>query len=162
MKKLMITLMFVLTATSVSFGAVPEDMSVYLRKDVFDAKMEAFMNEIRGELKGIRGELQVMNTKIDALSRRVDDNFNTLAKRIDDNNRKLERRMDGLGTRISNISNGMYFPAVALAIFGVVVLSAIIVTAFQILDDRKTSKQQFATLEDVKRLIAESKARQVS
>ena len=162
MKKLTITLMFVLTATSVSFGAVSEDMSVYLRKDVFDAKMEAFMNEIRGELKGIRGELQVMNTKIDALSRRVDDNYSALEKRIDDNNRALEKRMDGLGTRISNVSNGMYFPAVALAIFGVVVLSAIIVTAFQILDDRKTSKQQFTTIEDVKRLIAENNAKPAS
>ena len=156
MRRVIEVLMLMLTMNAgVSFGAVSEDMSVYLRKDVFDAKMEAFMNEIRGEF-------QVMNAKIDALSRRVDDNFNTLEKRIDDNNRKLERRMDGLGTRISNVSNGMYFPAVALAIFGVVVLSAIIVTAFQILDDRKTSKQQFATLEDVKRLIAESKARQVS
>lgn len=163
MRRVIEVLMLMLTMNAgVSFGAVSEDMSVYLRKDVFDAKMEAFMNEIRGELKGIRGELQVMNTKIDALSRRVDDNYSALEKRIDDNNRKLERRMDGLGTRISNVSNGMYFPAVALAIFGVVVLSAIIVTAFQILDDRKTSKQQFATLEDVKRLIAESKARQVS
>ena len=79
------------------YGAVSED--VYVRKDVFEAKMEAFMTEIRGEF-------QVMNAKIDALSRRVDDNYhslenrmNDLEKRMDDKFISLEKRMDDLEKR---------------------------------------------------------------
>ena len=67
MKKLVIALLLILN-TGVCFGASSEDMSVYLRKDVFDAKMDEFMKEIRGEF-------QVVNTKIDALSRRIDDKY---------------------------------------------------------------------------------------
>ncbi|MBQ7193978.1 MAG: hypothetical protein IJR98_06380 [Synergistaceae bacterium] len=152
MKKLMITLMFVLTATSVSFGAVSEDMSVYLRKDVFDAKMEAFMNEIRGEF-------QVMNAKIDALSRRVDDNFNTLAKRIDDNNRALERRMDGLDKRIDDVRNGMY---ILFVVLGIILSLPIFQKVFSSFEEWKASKRQFTTIEDVKRLIAENNAKPAS
>ena len=80
-----------------SYGAVSDD--VYVRKDVFEAKMEAFMTEIRGEF-------QVMNAKIDALSRRVDDNYhsignrmNDLEKRMDDKFISLEKRIDDLEKR---------------------------------------------------------------
>lgn len=45
MKRLAITLSFMLNVTGLCFGATSEDMSVYLRKDVFDAKKEAFMTE---------------------------------------------------------------------------------------------------------------------
>ena len=136
MKRLILALMLMLTATSVSHGAVSEDMSVYLRKDVFDAKMEAFMNEIRGEF-------QVVNTKIEALSRRIDDNYNA-----------LEKRMDGLDARISDVRNGMYLLFVVL---GIIVSLPIVQKTFQGFEERKAAKQQFVTLEDVKRLIAESK-----
>ncbi|MBQ7193460.1 MAG: hypothetical protein IJR98_03715 [Synergistaceae bacterium] len=136
MKRLILALMLMLTATSVSHGAVSEDMSVYLRKDVFDAKMEAFMNEIRGEF-------QVVNTKIEALSRRIDDNYNA-----------LEKRMDGLDARISDVRNGMYLLFVVL---GIIVSLPIVQKTFQGFEERRASRQQFVTLEDVKRLIAESK-----
>lgn len=124
MKRLAIMLCIVLSMTGLCFGATSEDMSVYLRKDVFDAKMEAFMTEIRGEF-------QVVNAKIDALSRRVDDNYNSLSKRIDDNYNNLSKRIDdnyanlskriddnyySLDTRISDARNGMYLLLVVLGI----------------------------------------------
>ena len=63
MKRLATVLLLMLSMTGLCYGAASEDMSVYLRKDVFDAKMEAFMTEIRGEF-------QVVNAKIDVLSNR--------------------------------------------------------------------------------------------
>ena len=77
MRKLLSVIGLVLIMSGASNGAVSEDMSVYVRRDVFDAKMEGFMNEIRGEF-------QVMNAKIEALSRRMDDNYRNLEARIGD------------------------------------------------------------------------------
>ena len=98
MKKMSVLLLVqLLVFGTACYGAVSDD--VYVRKDVFEAKMEAFMTEIRGEF-------QVMNAKIDALSRRVDDNYhslenrmNDLEKRMDDKFISLEKRMDDLEKR---------------------------------------------------------------
>lgn len=141
MKRLATVLLLMLSMTGLCYGAASEDMSVYLRKDVFDAKMEAFMTEIRGEF-------QVVNAKIDALSRRVDDNYNNLSRRIDDNYHSLD-------TRISDVRNGMYLLFVVL---GIIVSLPIVQKTLQSHEAKKESKQQFVTLEDVKRLIAENNA----
>lgn len=134
MKKLMIVLVFMLTATSVSFAAAFDDMSVYLRRDVFDAKMDAFMNEIRGEFR-------VMNEKIDALSRRVDDNKQELEKRIAD------------------VRSDVYIMFVVL---GVIVSLPITQRALKWFEERREAKKKFVTLEDVERLIAEHDAKLAS
>ena len=141
MKRLATVLLLMLSMTGLCYGAASEDMSVYLRKDVFDAKMEAFMTEIRGEF-------QVVNTKLDALSRRVDDNYNNLSRRIDDNYHSLD-------TKISDVRNGMYLLFVVL---GIIVSLPIVQKTLQSHEAQKESKQQFVTLEDVKRLIAENNA----
>ena len=141
MKRLATVLLLMLSMTGLCYGATSEDMSVYLRKDVFDAKMEAFMTEIRGEF-------QVVNAKIDALSRRVDDNYNNLSRRIDDNYHSLD-------TRISDVRNGMYLLFVVL---GIIVSLPIVQKTLQSHESKKESKQQFVTFEDVKRLIAENNA----
>ena len=60
---------------------------MYVRKDVFDAKMEAFMSEMRGGF-------QMLNAKIDAQSQRTDDKFQSLEARTDDKFQSLEARMD--------------------------------------------------------------------
>ena len=77
MRKILAVIGLMLIMSSAGYGAVSEDMSVYVRRDVFDAKMEGFMKEIRGEF-------QVMNAKIEALSRRMDDNYRNLEARIGD------------------------------------------------------------------------------
>ena len=103
MRKFVVSAVFVLLMCNMCCGAVSDD--VYVRKDVFDAKMEAFMKEMRGEF-------QVMNAKIEALSQRMDDNYRNLEQKIDSNYHNLEQRIDNnyhsLDTRISDVRNDVY------------------------------------------------------
>ena len=129
MRKILATLALVLLTWSVSYGAASDD--VYVRKDVFDAKMEAFMSEMRGGF-------QMLNAKIDAQSQRTDDKFQSLEARTDDKFQSLEARMDekfqsletrmnerfrgvddkiqSLDTRISDLRNGIYLWLVAIGL----------------------------------------------
>ena len=124
--KIIITLILILLTSVASYGAVSEDMSVYLRKDVFDAKMEGFMKEIRGEF-------QVMNAKIEALSRRMDDNYRNLEARIGD------------------LREYIYWLIVLL---GIIICLPIVQKIFQSVKESRPT----VTLEDVKRLIEENNA----
>ncbi len=133
MRKLLSVIGLVLIMSGASNGAVSDDMGIYVRRDVFDAKMEAFMNEIRGEFR-------VMNAKIEALSRRVDDNYHS-----------LESRMDGLDKRINDVQNYIYL---VLVLLGIIVG---LPTVQKMYEKAKESRPSI-TLEDVKRLIEENNA----
>lgn len=141
MKKLLLMLLILLLVSSSSFGATSEDMSVYVRKDVYDANMNAFMIEIRGEF-------QVVNAKLEALSRRIDDNFAVISKRIDDNYYSLD-------AKISDLRNGLYL--------GLVLFGTLIALPFfskwrdEHQKERERLRQPVLTLEDVKRMIEEAK-----
>lgn len=134
MRKILVGIALVLITCSASYGAVSEDMSVYVRRDVFDAKMEAFMNEIRGEF-------QVMNAKIEALSRRIDDNYHSLEARMNSNYHSLESRID-------DMRNYIYW---VLVLLGIVVL----LPAVQKFLEWRDSRKPLITLEDVNRLLDE-------
>ena len=126
MRKLLSVIGLVLIMSGASNGAVSEDMSVYVRRDVFDAKMEGFMKEIRGEF-------QVMNAKIEALSRRMDDNYRNLEARIGD------------------LREYIYWLIVLL---GIIICLPIVQKIFQSVKESRPT----VTLEDVKRLIEENNA----
>ena len=126
MRKLLSVIVLVLIMSGASNGAVSEDMSVYVRRDVFDAKMEGFMKEIRGEF-------QVMNAKIEALSRRMDDNYRNLEARIGD------------------LREYIYWLIVLL---GIIICLPIVQKIFQSVKESRPT----VTLEDVKRLIEENNA----
>ena len=89
MKKILIAAIITITATASALGATSSDIheGVYLRQDVFDAKMDAFMAEIRlmneqlrSELKQeiqdtkaeLRKEIQANSTAIQATNARID------------------------------------------------------------------------------------------
>ena len=126
MRKILAVIGLMLITSSACYGAISEDMSVYLRKDVFDAKMEGFMKEIRGEF-------QVMNAKIEALSRRMDDNYRNLEARIGD------------------LREYIYWLIVLL---GIIICLPIVQKIFQSVKESRPT----VTLEDVKRLIEENNA----
>ena len=162
MRKILATLALVLLTWSVSYGAASDD--VYVRKDVFDAKMEAFMSEMRNGF-------QMLNAKIDAQSQRTDDKFQSLEARTDDKFQSLEARMDekfqsletrinerfrgvddkiqSLDTRISDLRNGIYLWLVAI---GLVATWPKVREIFRSMSSSSPS----ITLEDVKRLIEEN------
>ena len=142
MRKILATLALVLLTWSVSYGAASDD--VYVRKDVFDAKMEAFMSEMRGEF-------QVMNTKIEALSVRMDEKFQSLETRMNEGFRGVDDKIQNLDTRISDLRNGIYLWLVAI---GLVATWPKVREIFRSMSSSSPS----ITLEDVKRLIAENNA----
>lgn len=141
MRKLLLVMLCLLLKSSLVYGATSDDMSLYVRKDVYDANMNAFMVELRGEF-------QVVNAKLEALSRRIDDNFAVLSKRIDDNYHSLD-------ARISDLRNGLYL--------GLVLFGTLIALPFfskwreEQQKERERLRQPAFTIEDVKRLIEEAK-----
>ncbi|MBQ6776494.1 MAG: hypothetical protein IJP53_08560 [Synergistaceae bacterium] len=77
MKKIFLAVFVVALLPSLSFGAASDD--VYLRQDVFDAKMEALFLRLHGEIETLGNKL---NGRIDTLSARIDG----LEKRVETTN----------------------------------------------------------------------------
>ena len=130
MKKIIILTILSLMMSSESFGAVSDD--VYVRKDVFDAKMEAMFNRLHGDIQ--------------ALSEKIDRRFDTLSARIDG----LDKRMDGFDKRIDDLQHYLYL---VLVLLGIVVELPSVQKALQWREERKEARKSFITLEDVERLI---------
>ena len=129
MRKIFLTIVIILTTlilSSVSFGAVSEDMNVYVRQDVFDAKMEALFERLHGEMDRqfaeIKGEI-----------------------------RSLSARIDGLEQRIGDVHNFLYW---LIVLFGIILVLPFVNKIWDKLWESR-SKPSF-TLDDVKRLIAEA------
>ena len=129
MRKIFLTIVIILTTlilSSVSFGAVSEDMNVYVRQDVFDAKMEALFERLHGEMDRqfaeIKGEI-----------------------------RSLSARIDGLEHRIGDVHNFLYW---LIVLFGIILVLPFVNKLWDKLWESR-SVPSF-TLDDVKRLIAEA------
>ena len=101
MKKVCVLLLVqLLVFGTASYGATSDD--VYVRKDVFDAKMEAFMAEIRL----MNGQLQ---SEIRALGSRID---------------RVENRIDGVEKRMSSLETMIYWILATLSVsFAVLALA---------------------------------------
>ena len=136
MKKIFLTIIFVFYAFS-AYGASSDD--VYLRKDVFEAKMDAFMARIDGNFAAL-------TTRIDELDKR-------LSSRIDDLDAKLSTRIDGVDKRIDNLQNVFYL---VLVLIGVIIALPFVQRS---LEKLKENRKQSLTLEDVKKLIEENNAK---
>ena len=99
MRKIITALLLLLMMTGVCFAAMSDD--VYLRKDVFDAKMEALFDRLHVEIGELRGDMK-------ALSERIDGNFATLLGRIDGNSATLLGRIDGNFATLSGRIDGNF------------------------------------------------------
>ena len=141
MKKFFVTVFLILSLSSVSYGADSEDTSLYLRKDVFEAKMDALMNEIRVGNERLQGEFKVVNAKIEALNKRIDDFQTSTANRFDD-----------FGGRIDDLKTIVYW---GLSILGLLIGFAIFGPSFG--EFLRNLRKPSLTIEDVKRLIEEAK-----
>ena len=134
MKKLcVLILIHLIVFNTTCFGAVSDD--VYVRKDVFDAKMEAFMSEMRNGF-------EKLNAKIDAQSQLMDEKFRGLEARMESEYRSLD-------ARINDLKNDIYLGLVVLGlIFGLPTIQKV----YRGVVESKPS----ITLEDVRRLIQEN------
>ena len=99
----MMMFFIILLLQSVSFGAVSEDISVYIRQDVFDAKLEALFNRIYAALNDFKSEIRTEISEIlgdiKALSERVGIDFIILSSRINGLESSLSNRIDGVNTK---------------------------------------------------------------
>ena len=166
MKKVYVLVMIhLLVFGTACYGAVSDD--VYLRRDVFEEKMDAFMSEIRFMNEQLRGEIREVNAKIDTveknlnaridsveknLNARIDSVEKNLNARIDGVEKHLNARIDGVDARVDDLRNDIYL---GLVILGIVVSWPKLKEAAQ----KWGKSTPSITLEDVKRLIEENNAR---
>lgn len=136
MRKMITALLLLIMMTGACYGAVSDD--VYVRKDVFDAKMEALFNRLHGDIQ--------------ALSERMEGNFAKLSERIDGVNSSLSGRIESLDKRMDDLRNGIYLWLVAITL----VVSW--PKAREILKNWIKPTPSI-TLEDVMRLIEENNAK---
>ena len=141
MKKLLLAIAIICTLSGAAFGATSEDVSVYVRQDVFNARMEAFMAEIRLGNEQLRTEIRELSGRIDGLEKRMDDNQTATTNRINDVQITLSSRIDDLKTMI-------YW---GLSILGLILGFAIFAPALG--DFLRNFSKPSITLEDVERLI---------
>ena len=128
-----ITIILLLLMSGTSYGAVSEDMSVYVRKDVFDVQMQ----NLNANMERILQKLDSLETKVNDMSDRISG---------------LSARVDGIDARMGDLRNDIYL---WLVILGIVVG----VPSVQKWYERLKRLRPSVTLEDVKRLIAENNAK---
>ena len=143
MKRLLFAVVLVCVMSAGTFAA-SEDMSVYVRQDVFDAKMETLFLRLHGEIENLGTRLE---GKIDALSEKIDGVDKKLSEKIDGVDRKLSARIDGVDKRIDDTHTYIYWI--------LVLLGAILIMPFvnKFWEFRKEQRTPAVTLEEVQRLI---------
>ena len=147
MRKIFLTIVIILTTlifSSVSFGAVSEDMNVYVRQDVFDAKMEALFERMDAKFAAV-------DAKFEAFSQRMDKQFAELRGEIKGEIRALSARIDGLEQRIGDVHNFLYW---LIVLFGIILVLPFVNKIWDKLWESRNVPS--FTLDDVKRLIAEA------
>lgn len=103
MRKVLTLLALLLITCSTSYGAVSEDMSVYVRKDVF----EVYMQNMNANMERMIQRFDRIDQRLDRLDKSVNDLAQTVALmsgRVDG----LDKRMDSLNSRIDDLRNGIY------------------------------------------------------
>lgn len=139
MRKIITALLTLQLMSVAAFGAVSEDMNVYVRKDVF----EVYMQNISANQERILQRLDKLDEGLHALNQTV----SNLSGRVDG----LDKRMDSLDKRIDDLRNGIYLWLVAIGL----------IAAWPRVQDllkRWMKSAPSITLEDVRRLIEENNA----
>ncbi|MBQ8692871.1 MAG: hypothetical protein IJ520_06970 [Synergistaceae bacterium] len=116
---------------------------IYVRKDVFDAKMEAFMAEIRLGNAEIKKDIELLDQKFEA-------KFDQLANRLEDRIATVNVRIDDLHTRISSVQMSVYFGFTMLMLALLVMFIVFVRAMACFLEDFSKPHVSF---EDVERLI---------
>ena len=117
MKKVVLLLLITLILPCKTFGATSEDMSVYVRKDVFEVYMqninsntEKILDELksqRQELTSQRQAIAEIRQDISGLSARVENTDSRLSARIGNLDERLSARINGLETGFTARIDGL-------------------------------------------------------
>ena len=139
MKKFLTATLIAIVISTTAFGATSND--VYLRQDVFEAKMDAFMAEIRLMNEQTRSELrkEIQDTKTE-LNEKIQANTTAILQ--------TNARIDVTNARLESLITMVYW---GIALLGILItLAAVAPSIVQVLKGFSKSK---ITLEDVERLI---------
>ena len=139
MKKFLTATLIAIVVSTAAFGATSND--VYLRQDVFEAKMDAFMAEIRLMNEQTRSELrkEIQDTKTE-LNEKIQANTTAILQ--------TNARIDVTNARLESLITMVYW---GIALLGILItLAAVAPSIVQVLKSFSKSK---ITLEDVERLI---------
>ncbi|MBQ6738151.1 MAG: hypothetical protein IJP96_09170 [Synergistaceae bacterium] len=163
MKKIFFAIALIFMSVSVSFAAVSGDQEVYLRKDVFDAKMDAFMAEIKLTFQNMREEL---HNEIQSVKSELHNEIQSVKTDLQNEIHRVETKVDVLTEHVHSMENNFdkrissleTYLSWALAFMAIIVASA---TFLPIFGEplRRLWQKIFSpqlTLEDVRRLIEEN------
>ena len=152
MKKIFSALILVFTLCSSVYGASSDD--VYLRKDVFDAKMDAFMSEIRLMNEQNRREMDKrfneLDKKIENVKTELHHEIQNVKTELQSEIQVLSSKVDLLDERTESTKTTVYW---GLALMGLILASAVVVTPLTEFFKGLRKKEPSFTLEDVKHLI---------
>ena len=138
-KTFVIMSLIILLVQSLAFGAVSNDMNEYVRKDVFDAKMEALMSNIHNEIQELSRRMDVEFANVRGDIKALNERFDSMERHIDGVEKRLDNRIDDLR---SNIYLG-------LVVLGIIAGLSTLNKFMQWFENRRPA----FTLEDVERLI---------
>ena len=131
-----------------AFGATSEDLSPYVRKDVF----EVYMPNINTNTERILEELRTQREAIVEIKQ----NISVLSARIDGLDARLSAQIDGLDARVGDLRNDIYL---GLVILGIIVSLPVVQKMLQSREKHQASSHSYVTLEDVKQLIEQNNAK---
>ena len=174
MKKFMVMLMILAVMCASSYGAETADTEIYVRKEVFNAymdsinsKFDAIMREMkqmreemREEINGIKEELKAQREEIKQVKEEMRSEIKSLRQDISNivaSIAVMSQRIDNLEARMSDLrkdSNSRNNIPLWLVVLGIVFALPSVQKFLEWRDSRRPS----ITLEDVKRLIEESKS----
>ena len=144
MKKFLVTLFMIFVLSTASYGA-SED--IYVRQDVFDAKMEALFNrmdknlaEFKAIANEIKGDVKALDAKLTSFENNTDIRFATLENNIN--------------ARLNSVENNVTWWIGGFTLF--LTALGIIPLAIKLFEKIRVPS---ITLEDVMRLIEENNAR---
>ena len=144
--------------------AVSEDMSVYVRQDVFDAKMETLFLRLHGEIESLGTRLEgkidalseridgvekSLSEKIDAVDKKIDGVEKSLSEKIDGVDKKLTARIDGLDKRIEDTHTFVYW---ILVLFGAIFLMPFVNKFWEFYNEKRKPS---IPVEEIRRIVIE-------
>ncbi|MBQ9419946.1 MAG: hypothetical protein IJU31_06155 [Synergistaceae bacterium] len=147
MKKILLAFMLVCVGSSVSFGATSDD--IYVRQDVFDAKMELLFDRLHAEISQLRTELK---GDINALRTELKGDNTALRNELKGDINSLSAKIDGLEKRVETSNTFLYY---LLVLLGAMLLLPSVNKWLETREEKKQARRS-VTIEDVKRLIAEA------
>ena len=152
MKKIFLSLILVILLSGSALGVSSDD--VYLRKDVFDAKMDAFMSEIRLMNEQNRREMDKrfneLDKKIENVKTELHYEIQNVKTELQSEIQVLSSKVDLLDERTESTKTTVYW---GLALMGLILASAVVVPPLTEFFKGLRKKEPSFTLEDVKHLI---------